>query len=36
MAYISVSKEFRSLNLMSKLLGLRSLSNDQRSLFDPF
>ena len=35
-AYISVSKEFRSLNLMSKLLALRSLSNDQKSLFDSF
>ena len=36
MAYVSVSKEFRSLNLMSKLLALRSLSNDQKSLFDSF
>jgi DNA-directed RNA polymerase sigma subunit (sigma70/sigma32) len=35
-AYVSVSKEFRSLNLMSKLLALRSLSNDQKSLFDSF
>ncbi|MBS3162887.1 HTH domain-containing protein [Candidatus Woesearchaeota archaeon] len=36
MVYVSISKEFRSLNLMSKLLSLRSLSNDQKSLFDPF
>lgn len=34
--YVSISKEFRSLNLMSKLLALRSLSNDQKSLFDSF
>ena len=34
--YLSISKEFKSLNLMSKLLALRSLSNDQKSLFDLF
>ncbi|MBI5797998.1 HTH domain-containing protein [Candidatus Woesearchaeota archaeon] len=35
-AYVSVLKEFRDLNLISKLLAFRNLSRDQKSLFDLF
>lgn len=35
-AYLSVLKEFRDLNLISKLLAFRNLSRDQKSLFDLF
>lgn len=35
-AYVSVLPEFKSLNLISKLIAFRNMSNEQKSLFDSF
>ncbi len=36
LAYVSVLPEFKSLNLISKLIAFRNMSNEQKSLFDSF
>ena len=35
-AYLSVLPEFKSLNLISKLIAFRNMSIEQKSLFDTF
>ena len=35
-AYVSVLKEFKDLNLISKLIAFRNMSSEQKSIFDSF